>query len=88
MQDHSSSEILGWITYMQMQDERDIEKIRFAIIKAFQQPAKKNSSIDEDGEEIIDTTTEEFKESFKGFSNTPIKQQRIIPNKNTEILRG
>ena len=78
-----------------MDDQIRADWVTFAIIKAFngdgKGKAKRQAAIDDDDEEIIDTTAPEFAEHFKGFINVPGSQgRRPRPQqaKSTQILMG
>lgn len=67
--------------------------LRQAIVLAFNGDKKTQASpvvADDDDEEPIDTTSPEFSQNFKGFTGTPQaqQQQRRMPNRGTQILRG
>lgn len=68
----SSAELSGWITYLQLSEKIQADWISLAIVKAFngekQGPKPKDKPGFFDGEEIIDTTTADFREHFKGFT--------------------
>lgn len=74
-----------------MDDEIQVNRLIYAIVKAFNGDGKKqpNKMVDDDDEEIIDTTQPEFAEKFKGFTNTPvINRQQSFAQRGTEIIRG
>lgn len=73
-----------------MDDEIQVNRLIYAIVRAFNGDGKpKNKIVDDDDEEIIDTTKPEFAEKFKGFTNTPVnRQQQSFAQRGTEIIRG
>lgn len=91
----TSAELTGWFEYLRLDDETQINKTAYAIVKAFGGDKKKagrsRESSDED-EEVIDTTKPEFAQSFKGFINAPQKptqgQRQFQRQAGTEIIMG
>jgi hypothetical protein len=53
-----------------MDDEIQINRLIYAIVKAFNGDGKTKKPVDD--EEVIDTTKPEFVEHFKGFSGTQL----------------
>lgn len=84
--------MMGWIEYLRMDDEERANWTAYAMTKAFQGGPRKQAvsqAIDDDEEEVIDTTSPDFIKNFKGFTNAPIAPQRTLGGiHNTEILRG
>ncbi len=86
----SSIELLGWLHYLEIDDEVQTQRLALAIIRAFGGGKRsKRQVVEDEDEEIIDTTDPKFAASFKGFTNIPGAPQRA-PNRqtNTQILMG
>ena len=85
----TSAELSGWFEYLRLDDEVRAHWLTHAIVRAFRgDTTQQSAQVDEDGEEIIDTTQPEFAEKFKGFINQPAgRPQRNIPG-STQILMG
>lgn len=88
----SSAELTGWFAYLRIDDQVRADWIARAIVKAFNGDRKQAGAIDDDDEEIIDTTDPTFAETFQGFIGQPggNQPQRSIPPRqtNTQILMG
>lgn len=91
LQETTSAELIGWQAYLQVDDEIQVQRLAYAIVKAFngdQKGQKKPAKhIEEDGE-VIDTTDPKFAEQFKGFTYAKPQQPRIPRQTSTEILFG
>jgi len=86
LEDMSSVELSGWMEYLQQDDEMWANWLTYAITRAFRVERK---PVDDDGEEVIDTTKLEFARNFKGFINTPVgKSSQNFQNRHTEIKMG
>ena len=64
LRDQSSGELAGWIEYEQLDSERQINMITHAIVKAFAKPTQASKVVDDDDDEIIDTTQPGFTDKF------------------------
>jgi len=88
----TSAELTGWLAYLQVDDEVQVQRLAYAIVKAFngdqKGPTKKPAKRIEEDEEVIDTTDPKFAEQFQGF--TYAKPQPRVPTRqsSTEILFG
>lgn len=68
----NSAELTGWIAYERIDEERQMNLITQAIARAFNgDKPRANAVVDDDDEEIIDTTQPEFVKQFKGFTGIP-----------------
>ena len=66
-----SSELSGWLAYIQLQDELQVYQMAKAFSLAFGGPAKRKPGTvasEEEEEEVIDTTSPEFAQQFQGFT--------------------
>lgn len=84
--DQSSVELAGWLEYERMDDEQQTLRMARAITMAFRVEQRK--PIDDDSEEVIDTTAPGFAQQFKGFINEPKVGRPPQRFQSTEILRG
>jgi hypothetical protein len=66
----NSAELTGWFAYLRVDDQVRADWMTHAIIKAYRGDGKQGATTDD--EEVIDTTTPEFRQHFKGFTNTPV----------------
>lgn len=57
-----------------MDDEVQVNRLIYAIVKAFNGDKVTQKPVDSD-EEIIDTTDPEFAENFAGFTGAPRRQR-------------
>lgn len=96
LSDQSSTELTAWSEYLRMEDERFVNLVAYAIVKAFggdkkqQAVNKQQVQDDEEDEPVIDTTDPKFLEEFRGFSygnQAPTVPPARIPT-STEILFG
>ncbi len=76
----SSAELSGWITYLQLSEKIQADWITLAIVKAFngekgEKPKDKPGTFE--GEEIIDTTSADFREHFQGFTGQAGQQSQL-----------
>lgn len=91
----NGAELTGLFAYLNRDDEMQVLRTAYAIVKAFggDKPKKgKAHDIDDEDEEVIDTTKPEFAQNFKGFINEPGKptqgQRQFQRQMNTEIIMG
>lgn len=87
----TSAEFTGWLAYLQVDDEVQVQRLAYAIARAFNgdKTGKKQQAAKED-EEVIDTTDPKFAEQFKGFTYGGKPQPPHMPSRqtSTEILFG
>jgi hypothetical protein len=83
----NSAELTGWFAYLRVDDQVRADWMTHAIIKAFNAGSKQQPNTI-DGEQVIDTTTPEFRQHFQGFTNTKPQPPRSIAARNTEIKMG
>ena len=92
MQEMTSAELTGWLAYLQADDEIQVQRTAYSIVKAFngdqkgqkQKPAKQAEA----DEEVIDTTDPKFAQQFKGFTHAGPQPRRANRQSSTEILFG
>lgn len=89
----NGAELTGLFAYLSVDDKARASWSAYATAKAFggdRQTQRHKQAIDDDEEEVIDTTKPEFAKNFKGFTHTKPQapqqgQQRQI---GTQILLG
>jgi hypothetical protein len=73
----TSGELAGWLAYLRVDDEVQMQRLTIAIMKAFrgggqgQQPPAR-----EEEEPVIDTTDPDFVKNFRGFNFEKPKPKR------------
>ncbi len=86
----NGAELTGLLAYLQQDDEVKANWTAYAIAKALGGDRKtRTRPLDDDDEEVIDTTQPEFAQNFKGFVNTKPQMQRMPSRQaGTQILMG
>ena len=87
MHETTSAELTGWQAYLRVDDEVQIQRLAYAIVKAFNGD-KKQQSKPVEAEEVIDTTDPKFAEQFQGFTYAKPQTPRKPRQTSTEILFG
>jgi hypothetical protein len=74
----NGAEIMGWFEYLRMDDEERARWMAYAMSNAFHVAPKKQTQVvdDDEDDEVIDTTSPEFLQNFKGFTNTPVTRKQ------------
>lgn len=89
LRDQSSSELSGWLAYTHIEDEIWTQRIMQAVARVFGSGKAQSARSIDDDEEVIDTTSPEFAQTFKGFTGAPGQAQRPQrPMRSTEIKFG
>ncbi len=87
----NGAELTGLFAYLHQDDEMQVMRTAYAIVKALGGDKKNTSKardLDED-EEVIDTTAAGFAQNFKGFINAPQAPRPVHTRQaSTEILMG
>lgn len=88
--DLTSAELTGWIAYLQVDDEVQVQRLVYGIVRAFNGDKKdqRGRKPKEEDEEIIDTTDPEFAKHFQGFIHEKPQQARRPRQTSTDILIG
>jgi hypothetical protein len=88
-----SAELAHAVAYLYRDDEIQTNRLIYAIVRAFNGDGKtKKPAVDDDDEEIIDTTDPTFAEHFKGFTGVPGSQAKRPFNQRsqggTQLIKG
>lgn len=86
----TSAELTGWLAYLQVDDEVQVQRLAYAIVKAFNgDKGQKQQPKQAEDEEVIDATDPKFAEQFKGFTYAkPQPPRKPTRQSSTEILFG
>lgn len=86
LKDQTSGELAGWLAYLQVDDEVQMQRTTLAMLKASGGGKTQSVSRMVDGEAPIDTTDPKFAKHFQGFIDKPgLRPKRM---QSTEIKIG